>query len=161
MIMNQGDLSRCWKERGRSQSPRGPVLKYVYTHMRKGPVSGVSIRYSQAFKMAIVREVEQEGKLRSEVMAKYGIKGKTTVSRWLGELGSGKIGRIIRVERPEEVNETKRLRDRVKRLETALADASMDLAMEKGYLRIACERAGIVDVEEFKKKAGTNARVKS
>lgn len=111
--------------------------------------------------MAIVRELEQEGKLRSEVMAKYGIKGQTTVNRWLSEFGSGKIGRIIRVERPEEVNETKRLRDRVKRLESALADASMDLAMEKGYLRIACERAGIKDVEEFKKKADTNARVKS
>ncbi len=25
MFMNQGDLSRCWKERGRSQSPRSSV----------------------------------------------------------------------------------------------------------------------------------------
>ena len=111
--------------------------------------------------MAIVREVEQEGILRSEVMVKYGIKGKRTVNRWLGQMGSGKIGRIIRVERPEEVKESKRLRERVKGLERALADASLDLAMEKGYLRIVCERAGIGDVEEFKTKAGTNARMKS
>ncbi len=120
--------------------------------MRKKKNRGVEIRYSAAFKMAIVREVEQAGILRSEVMAKYGIKGKATVNRWLGQFGSGKIGRILRVERPEEVNEAKRQRDRIKRLETALADASIDLAMEKAYLKIACELAGIKDVEEFKKK---------
>ena len=129
--------------------------------MRKKRTRRTEIRYSQAFKMAIVREVEREGVLRSEVMEKYGIKGKTTVNRWLGQFGTGRIGRVIRVERPEEVNETKKLRDRIKRLETALADASIDLAMEKGYLKIACERAGIKYVEEFKKKQGTNARVKS
>lgn len=120
--------------------------------MRKKQNRRPEIRYSQAFKMAIVREIEHEGILRSEVMAKYGIKGETTVKRWLGQFGSGKIGRMIRVECPEEVNELKKLRDRIKRLETALADASLDLAMEKAYLKIACERAGIRDLEEFKKK---------
>ena len=87
--------------------------------------------------MKIVREVEQEGILRSEVMVRYGIKGKRTVNRWLGRFGSGKIGKIIRVEWPEEVNETKRLRDRVKGLERALSNASLDLAIEKGTIRIA------------------------
>ena len=111
--------------------------------------------------MAIVRELEQDGLLRSEVMAKYGIKGNTTLNRWLGQFGCGKIGRVIRVERPEDINELKKLRDRIKRLETALADASLDLAIEKSYLKIACRRAGISDVEEFKKKANTLARKKS
>jgi transposase-like protein len=120
--------------------------------MRKKQNRKVVIRYSQAFKIAIVREVEQEGMLRSEVTAKYGIKGTATLNRWLGQFGSGKTGRIIRVERPEEVNQVGKQRDRIKRLERALADASIDLAMEKGYLKIACELAGIEDVEEFKKK---------
>lgn len=120
--------------------------------MRKKQNRKVVIRYSQAFKIAIVREVEQEGISRSEVRAKYGIKGMATVNRWLGQFGSGKTGRIIRVERPEEVNQMGKQRDRIKRLETALANASIDLAMEKAYLKIACELAGIEDVEEFKKK---------
>jgi hypothetical protein len=60
---------------------------------------------------------------------------------------------MIRVQKPEEVNELKRLKERVKRLEAALADANLDLALERQYTRLACERAGIQDVAEFKKKA--------
>jgi hypothetical protein len=57
------------------------------------------------------------------------------------------------VERPEEINELKRLQERVRRLEAALADTNIDLALERQYTRLACERAGIEDVAEFKKKA--------
>jgi transposase-like protein len=116
---------------------------------RKTPI----IRYSHAFKMSIVREIEDEGLTYAEVMSKYGIRGKMTVKRWIGVYGGGKTGRIIRVEKPNEINELKKLRDRIKRLETALADSSIDLAIEKGYVKIACQRAGIADVEAFKKKA--------
>jgi hypothetical protein len=42
----------------------------------------------------------------------------------------------------------------VRLLEQALADANIDLALERQYTRLACERAGIRDVVEFKKKAG-------
>ena len=56
------------------------------------------------------------------------------------------------METPQEINELKRLRERVRRLESALADANIDLALEKAYTKMACERAGIEDVEEFKKK---------
>jgi hypothetical protein len=34
-----------------------------------------------------------------------------------------------------------------------LADTNIDLALERQYTRLACERAGIEDVAEFKKKA--------
>jgi hypothetical protein len=57
------------------------------------------------------------------------------------------------VEHPQEINELKRLRIRVKRLESALADANLDLALERSYFQMACARAGIKDVEAFKKKA--------
>jgi hypothetical protein len=57
------------------------------------------------------------------------------------------------VEKPEEVNELKELKRRMRRLEAALADANIDLALERQYTRMACERAGIEDIEEFKKKA--------
>jgi hypothetical protein len=62
------------------------------------------------------------------------------------------------VQRPEEINELKRLKERMRRLETALADANVDLALERAYTRLACERAGIQDVEEFKKKADGQRR---
>lgn len=138
-------------------SGQGPVLKYVYTKMSKKRSFKPVIRYSQAFKISVVREVEEDGLTRSEVAAKYSIKGSGTVNNWLSQFGGGKIGRIIRVERPKEINELQKLRERIKRLESGLCDAHLELAITNGYLKIACERAGIEDLEEFKKKQNTIA----
>jgi len=57
------------------------------------------------------------------------------------------------VEKPEEINEKEQLQRRVRALERALADTNIDLALERQYTRLACERAGIKDVAAFKKKA--------
>lgn len=61
---------------------------------------------------------------------------------------------MIRVEKPEEINGTEQLKRRVRALERALVDTNIDLALERQFTRLACERAGIKDVAEFKKKAG-------
>jgi transposase len=110
------------------------------------------IRYSEAFKMAAVRELEEQDLPFEEIRRKYGIKGTVTVQKWVRKYGNGSRGKMIRVERPEEINELKRLKERVCRLESALADANIDLALERAYTELACERAGL-EVEEFKKKA--------
>jgi transposase-like protein len=117
------------------------------------------IRYSEAFKMAAVRELEGQDLPFEEIRRKYGIKGTVTVQKWVRKYGNGSRGKIIRVERPEEINELKRLKDRVRRLESALADANIDLALEQAFTELACERAGL-DVEEFKKKAAGQLRTK-
>ena len=114
----------------------------------------VEIRYSEAFKMEVVRELEAEGLAFNAVSLKYGIKGAMTVSQWVRKYGNGTRGKVIRVEKPGEINEIKRLTERVRKLESALADANIDAALERAYTRLACERAGIKDVAEFKKKAG-------
>jgi hypothetical protein len=41
----------------------------------------------------------------------------------------------------------------VRLLESALADANIDAALERAYTRLALEQAGITDVAAFKKKA--------
>src|ERR1017187_6418387 len=111
------------------------------------------IRYSEAFKMEVVRELEMGGLAFEDIAMKYGIKGKGTVSRWVRQYGNGTRGKVIRVERPGEINELKRLKARVRQLESALADANIDAALERAYTRLACQRAGITDVAGFKKKA--------
>jgi hypothetical protein len=63
------------------------------------------------------------------------------------------------VEKPEEINERQELKRRVRALEKALADANIDLALERAYTELACERAG-VGVQEFKKKALGKLRIK-
>lgn len=115
------------------------------------------IRYSEAFKMAIVREVEEQDLPFEHVRRKYGIRGCSTVQKWVRQYGNGSRGRIIRVERPKEINELARLRAELRRAKEALADAHIDLALERAFTELACERAG-VDVEEFKKKAAGGLR---
>lgn len=119
---------------------------------RTGQHSG--IRYSEAFKMAVVRELEQEDLPCEHVRRKYGILGCGTVQAWVRKYGNGSRGRRIRVEKPEEINEKDELKRRVRALERALADANIELVLERQFTRLACQRAGIEDVLEFKKKAG-------
>jgi len=121
--------------------------------MAKPQRNNAGIRYSEAFKMQVVREVEQEGLACDHVRRKYGIRGTATVPSWVRKYGNGSWGKRIRVETPEEINHTEQLKRRVRRLEQALADANIDLALERQYTRLACRRAGIEDVEGFKKKA--------
>jgi transposase len=121
--------------------------------MAKRVGQNFGIRYSEAFKMTVVREVEEQDLPYEQVRRKYGIKGDWTVQTWVRKYGNGSRGKVIRVERPEEINEQKKLKDRVKRLERLLADANIDLALERAYTKMACQRAGIQDVEAFKKKA--------
>jgi transposase-like protein len=102
--------------------------------------------------MEAVRELESQGLTVRAVRRKYGIRGVGTVENWIRKYGNGTRGKMILVQRPEEIDELKQLKARVRRLETALADANVDLVLERAYMRIACRRAGIMDVAEFKKK---------
>lgn len=127
--------------------------------MAKRVGQNYGIRYSEAFKMTVVREVEEQDLPFEQVRRKYGIRGSYTVQKWVRQYGNGSRGIRIRVEKPEEINELKRLKERVRRLESALADANIDLALERAYTELACERAGL-PVEEFKKKAAGQLRIK-
>ncbi len=110
--------------------------------------------------MGVVRELEENDLPFAHVQKKYGIKGDETVATWTRKYGNGTRGKVVRVEKPEEINELARLKKRVRLLESALADSNLDLALERGYVRLACERAGIEDVEGFKKKADGSPRTK-
>jgi transposase-like protein len=112
-----------------------------------------AVRYSEAFKMQVVRELEGGGINRDQLRRKYGIGGCGNLQRWISQYGNGSIGKIIRVQKPEEIDEKAQLKRRVRALEHALADSNIELALERQYVRLACERAGIPDVGEFKKKA--------
>ncbi len=111
-----------------------------------------AVRYSEAFKMQVVRELEAGGINVEQIRRKYGIGGCLSIHRWVSRYGNGTIGKIIRVEKPEEINQREELKRRVRALERALADANIELVLERAYTQIACERAGIKDVADFKKK---------
>ena len=112
------------------------------------------IRYSEAFKLQVVRELEQ-GRYESAGAAgrAYGVNGSETVANWVRRYGKEYLLRkAIRVMKADEQAEVKALRKRVRELERALADAHLDLKLEAAYVKLACEAAGVKDVAEFKKK---------
>lgn len=121
--------------------------------MKQEVKNKAAIRYSESFKLTVVGELEREGMPFLHIQRKYGIRGACTVQKWVRKYGNGSRGKVIRVETPKEINELARLKDRVRRLEQALADANIELVVERGYVQIACRQAGIRDVGEFKKKA--------
>jgi transposase-like protein len=118
-----------------------------------------AIRYSHAFKMQAVREVESGQSDTQAVRRKYEIKGDGTVMRWVRQFGSGKYGKVIRVERPNEIKETARLRSQLRQAKEALAEAHMELVLEKAYLEVACEQMDET-VEGFKKKHAGGPRTR-
>jgi transposase-like protein len=118
-----------------------------------------AVRYSEAFKIQIVRELETGQINLDQIRRKYGIGGCHSIRRWVSRYGNGSLGKVIRVEKPQEINERAELKRRVRALERALADANIDLALERAYTELACERAGM-EVEEFKKKAAGRLRTK-
>ena len=118
-----------------------------------------AIRYSKGFKMQCVREVEAGKSCAYAVQRKYKIKGTATVMRWVRQLGSGRYGKIIRVEQAHEVNEAGQLRSELRRVKEALADTHMELALEQAFLAVACEELD-QSLEGFKKKHAGGRRTR-
>jgi transposase-like protein len=117
------------------------------------------IRYSKGFKLQLMREVESGNGCVAEVQRKYNIKGADTVMRWVRQYGSGRYGKVIRVEKGAEVSEATRLRSELRRAKEALADTHMALALEQAFLVAACEEMD-QSVEAFKKKHAGRRRTR-
>lgn len=110
------------------------------------------MRYSEAFKQQIVDELD-EGRFASphEASKAYGV-DPGSVKRWAREYGKAHLLRkVVRVERQNEPGEMKRLKERIRKLEAALADSVMDQALDQSFFEILCERTG-TDANAFKKK---------
>ena len=111
--------------------------------MAKRAGQNAGIRYSEGFKMAVVRELEEQDLPFEHVRRKYGILGCDTVQAWVRKYGNGSRGAKIRVEKPEEISQLKRLRQRVRHLESALADSSEEqLILRTCQTRVPVSRDG-------------------
>ena len=100
----------------------------------------VSIRYSISFKRKVVREVEEEGIGINAIQRRYGIKGGSTVSKWIKQLGKNHLlNKVIRVEMKGEKDRTKELEKEVKKLKQALADAYLAKECAEKIIELANE----------------------
>lgn len=112
-----------------------------------------AVRYSEAFKIQVVRELESGLINMNQVRRKYGLGCCHSIRRWLGKYGNGTVGKVIRVQKRDEIDEVAALNKRVRQLEALFADSQVDLAIERATSKLLAERAGVEDLEEFKKKA--------
>jgi transposase len=110
------------------------------------------IRYSEAFKLQVVGELES-GKLQShgEAKERYGIGGASTISQWCKRYGKNELlGKVVRVESVQERDALRECKDKIRQLEGALADAKIQELLYRGYFEALCREQGL-EVEAIKK----------
>ena len=108
-------------------------------------------RYSEPFKLHVVSEIES-GQLTIEgARRRYGIKGGETIQKWLRRYGKNHLlGKVVRVERPEEKDRIKEFEAKVRELESALAQSQVKLFAYESLVDVAEEHYGA----DFKKNFG-------
>lgn len=83
-------------------------------------------RYSEAFKQQVVSEYEG-GRSVSALRRKYGITGNGTIERWVKKYGhAGLRHELIVIQRPDERKREKMLEKRLKELESAVAQLTLE-----------------------------------
>lgn len=112
------------------------------------------IRYSESFKLEVIRKLEEGSMSHGEIRNHYGIKGSETLNKWLRKYGKDNLlNRVVRVEKPNEKSRLKALEDENKKLKEALADAYLRKITAESTLEVAAEMMGLT-IEELKKKLG-------
>ena len=118
----------------------------------------VIYRYSTAFKRQVVDDIEA-GRFATIAMARehYGIGGESTINYWIKRFGRNELlHKVVRVEKPNEKDQVRELKQQVKKLQRLLGQKEAEKALADEFLEMACDELGM-DVEEFKKKEGGQA----
>lgn len=111
-------------------------------------------RYSACFKQQVVADLEN-GRFESIEAARmhYGIGGRMTIQRWLKRYGKNHLlGKVVRVEKPNEADRIRELKRQVAELQQALGRTQAENVLNAEYLKLACEQLG-QDIELFKKSS--------
>lgn len=107
-------------------------------------------RYSAAFKQSVVREYES-GASMTELLRRYGIGSSRTLHRWIGQYGiEGLRHEVVVMQRADEQNREKAMEKRIKELEAAVAQLTLDKMMLESIVEVASEQYGL----DFKKNFG-------
>jgi transposase-like protein len=117
-----------------------------------------------AFKQEVIRQLES-GRFDtiSEAREHYGIGKNGTINNWLRRYGRNHLcAKVIRVEKPDEKDQIRQLKNQIRQLKEALGPLGQSHAekvLGDAFLEIACEKLG-EDVQQFKKKADTMRSIK-
>jgi len=110
-------------------------------------------RYSEAFRIQVVREYEAGAGIH-QLQKKYGIKGSTTVRKWIQKYSrQGLRYELMTIQTPDERNRLKELEAENARLKTLVANLSLDKAILESTVAVIEQEYGI----DVKKNALTSS----
>jgi transposase-like protein len=112
----------------------------------------IVVRYSEAFKHQVVKEVEEGHRPIDQLRRAYGIKGSNTIRNWIKRMGKlESLPRFIRVEKPDEKDQIKELQRQIRELKDSLAETQVRYLIAESRFEVVCQEQGL-DPEEVKKK---------
>ena len=116
------------------------------------------LRYSESFKLHVVSEIESGQVTIGGARRRYGIAGGGTIQGWLRRYGKNHLlGKVIRVERPDEKDRIKALEDKVRELESVLAQSQVKLFAYESLIDVAEKHYGADFKKNFGAKQSANA----
>lgn len=100
----------------------------------------ITIRYSDAFKVKVVAEIEKGRLTISEASRLYEITGSTTIYKWLKKYGKNDlIRKFVRIEMKDEKSQLKKREERIRELESALAAVTLQNICLQSYVDVVDE----------------------
>jgi transposase-like protein len=108
--------------------------------------------YSTAFKQKVISEIESGQHSIEQARKIYNIGGSSTISKWIKKFGKNHLlGKKVRIEMADEIDQIKKLQKEKAELESALVKAHLKILTLETIIESAEEDLGI----ELKKSTGT------
>lgn len=114
---------------------------------------GQIYRYSSAFKLKVVAEIESGKYALAEAYRVYDIKGHDTIQHWIRRYGKNHIlAKVVRIQMKDEKDQVKELKKQIRTLERALANERIDNLCWKSLVEVIDEKYGIDSKKNFGSK---------
>ena len=116
-------------------------------------MSGQILRYSSAFKLKVVKEIESGKFTIAQARNVYDIKGTSTIQMWMKKYGKGHLLKnIIRIQIKDEKDKIKELKNQIKALERVLSKTQVDNLCLKSLVEVIDEKYHIDSKKNFGSK---------
>lgn len=100
----------------------------------------VTYRYSEAFKVKVIKEIETGRLTISQACRLYEIHGGNTIYIWLRKYGKNElIRKFVRIEMKDEKSQLKAKEDRIRELESALSAVTLNNICLQSYVEVVNE----------------------
>ena len=112
-----------------------------------------TFRYSTAFKMKVISEIESGKYTIAEARRIYDINSAGTIPYWLKRYGKNHLlNKVVRIQMKDERDKIKELKNQIKALERALSKSQVDNLCWQSLVDVIDEKYGIDSKKNFGSK---------